>query len=819
MDSLTLGGSHQAGGANFTGLLDEFRIYNTSFNVEQARAIYYSENTLNKSFSILVNQTLKANSTYKASLYITNLTDYSSQKNTSEILICDTGVVCPPPQQPSSFIYNLYIQKPTTLSPNVTTVGSNITIEFNFSKDGINQTLGMNITNVTIGGKFADILNLTYQTGGGETTFTQNNYTIYYNFSTNGNGKTVFNRTNQGLTIPPANTDALDGGNLTTCATNNLAQSDNSYWVNDPGNFRVQHYNSSNVFVNRVMNLGSTYSVYPDKNNINRIFAGYLEFSTDYTTLTGGSGWALINNWGATVSNLYDGFGQMRFQTTLSNGRTYGMIRTGDYYEIVELIAGGQTRFTGVLIALSKILCDDGSLQDYTESGGTATLRRYPLSGFSSNNPTWSSTGEVLAILPYGNNPVTYPNSQAFSGHRVAFFNYNSYQSNSGPVYTTGYHLSGSTRGSSSTLFNTEKSTHRNYEGGYPGVGWFDVGNGVNNYAGGSLSISGDNIFTSYHGEFWKNGQTNKYNHYYKNGLAIGQFGATRYDVGFTNHAASGMAGNALTPVYVSAGTDSGYLYHGDESDHSALHRWKISGLNTIAEQSISVAFPSAYVAPALGYTDLMTSIPFDATFSNIGAWSRFPSSGGGLTMNTSRFSYDHLKDKDVSMSYSNPNTSAVTDSVKVSLGSNNVTTNWKISGNIAYPVNAANYGPTAQYFEVLDAAGKVLTTFYPIRDLSAYPSVNYRLKGNTLNLINITETSSTFNEYLRDLKAFEIICIGGAVTFNYGGYTGTTTILDGTGNWRTPASIRFRFTTTTAGGSVEGANVTVQNLKLYKDY
>jgi len=593
-------------------------------------------------------------------------------------------------------------------------------------------------------------------------------------------------------------------------------QSDNSYWVNDPGNFRVQHYNSSNVFVNRVMNLGSTYSVYPDKNNINRIFAGYLEFSTDYTTLTGSSGWALTNNWGATVSNLYDGFGQMRFQTTLSNGRTYGVIRIGSTYEIVELVAGGQTRFTGVLVSLSKILCDDGSLQDYTESGGTATLRRYPLSGFSSNNPTWSSTGEVLAILPYGNNPVTYPNSQAFSGHRVAFFNYNSYQSNSGPVYTTGYHLSGSTRGSSSTLFNTEKSTHRNYEGGYPGAGWFDIGNGVNNYAGGSMSISGTNIFTSYHGEFWKNGQTNKFNHYYKNGLAIGQFGTTRFDVGFLNHAAEGMAGNALTPVYISAGTDSGYMYHGDESDHSSLHRWKVSGLNTIAEQSSSVAFPSAYVAPALGYTNLMAGLPFDSDISTVGLWSK---SGTGLSVKTSRFSYDKLKDNDVLMSYSNPNTSAASATQTVSLGTNNVTTNWKLTGSIAYPVNAANYGPTAQYFEVLDALGKVLTTFYPIRDLSAYPSINYRLKANTLTLINITETGGTFNSLLKDLKPFEINCVGGSITFTYGSYTGTTTISDGTGNWRTPTTVRFRFTTVVSGSPVEGANVTVQNLKLYKEY
>jgi len=596
-------------------------------------------------------------------------------------------------------------------------------------------------------------------------------------------------------------------------------QSDNTYWVNDPGNYRVQHYNSSNAYVGRIMSLGSTYSVFPDKNNINRIYGGYLEFSTDYTTLTGSSGWALTNNWGANVTSAYDGFGQMRYITTLSNGRTYGFIRIGNDYEVVELVAGGQTRFTGVLVSLSSVLCDDGSRQDYTESGGTATLRRYPLSGFTSNNPTWSGTGELLATLPYNNNPVTFPNSQAWSGHRIAFFNYNSYLSNIGPVFTTGYHLAGATRGGSQTLYNTEKSTHRNYEGNYPEAGWFDIGNKVNNNAGGNVNIIGDDIITSYHGEFWKDGQTNKYNHYYKNGLALGQFGKTRYEVGFNNHAVAGMAGNALTPTLVPDGAGGYYLYHGDESDHSALHRWRITGLNTINEQVLTIPFPSAYVPPTLDYTNLMAGIPFDVAFTNVGAWTRHPSSGGGLTMNTSRFSYDKLKDNDVLMAYSNPSTVAVTDSVKVSLGSNNVTTNWKIVGNVAYPVNAANYGPTAQYMEVLDASGKILATMYPIRDLSSYPTINYRLKGNTLNLINITETGSSFNDYLRDLKYLEIICIGGAVTFNFGSYTGTTTISDGTGNWRTPTSIRFRFTTTVTGGGVEGANIVIQNLKFYKDY
>ncbi len=58
------------------------------------------------------------------------------------------------------------------------------------------------------------------------------------------------------------------------------------------------------------------------------------------------------------------------------------------------------------------------------------------------------------------------------------------------------------------------------------------------------------------------------------------------------------MAGNALSPQLVSgANNDEMYLFHGDESYHSGMHKWKISGLSTIHEQDIPITYPS----PAIG--------------------------------------------------------------------------------------------------------------------------------------------------------------------------------------------------------------------------
>jgi hypothetical protein len=252
-------------------------------------------------------------------------------------------------------------------------------------------------------------------------------------------------------------------------------QSDGSFWVNDPGNYRVQHYNSAQTFVNRIMSLGTTYSVFADKNNINKVFSEFLEFEIDYSVqnLTGTTGWRLKKNWGPKVL-LPTYNGSPRFETTLSNGRTYGLIRKNNDWEVLEFPSTGQVRFTGIILwGLTKILCSDGSLQDYGTVGTTATLKRYPLTGFdANNNPQWSTVPEILAIGTTNNvtgGPVEFPNSQVFSTDKVVFFNYKAFANNAGPVYSKGYHLGLMPRNATNNfLFQTEKSTHRSYEGDYP---------------------------------------------------------------------------------------------------------------------------------------------------------------------------------------------------------------------------------------------------------------------------------------------------------------------------------------------------------------
>jgi hypothetical protein len=164
------------------------------------------------------------------------------------------------------------------------------------------------------------------------------------------------------------------------------------------------------------------------------------------------------------------------------------------------------------------------------------------------------------------------------------------------PNGSGGYHLGGIKVGDTSWLWRTAASTFKEYTGPYPATGAFDIGNGVRN--AGSYARALDNtIIWGYHGEFWKGSQVNKWNHFYQDGLFLGQFGIalSKYP-----EADSLMAGNAFAVSFVKDTRGNGYVYLNDESYHSGIHRWKVTGLATITEQRIPVA---ATAKQALNYS------------------------------------------------------------------------------------------------------------------------------------------------------------------------------------------------------------------------
>lgn len=374
-------------------------------------------------------------------------------------------------------------------------------------------------------------------------------------------------------------------------------QADSSFWVGDVGNERVQHYNSNRVFINRIMSLPHSYSTVVDRNDPTRVFNEYLEFKVDYSkTLAPDNGsWVLVRNWRRGIKSNYfqqNMFNIFRQMITLSNGRTYALLeklnngmRTP---EVVELPSSGNIRYTGVMLRdfAQDIIHTDGSLRRLVTStnvGDSGYWEVQPLTGFSNNNPVWG-TAVRTAYLPKitKNDPAFYSVSFApvtSTGINIVFCPDKDNQ---------GYHLGAVKNGQRKYLWKTAKSTSTNYKGPMPKDGAFDLGNNVE-YPGGHVYAIERSILWNYHGEFWKNSQTNIWNHYYDNGLMLGQFGITSLEGEATNKEAFAMgAGNVFASTIVKVGSDY-YIYHNDECNHAGVHRWKINGLNSIATQTISL--------------------------------------------------------------------------------------------------------------------------------------------------------------------------------------------------------------------------------------
>ncbi len=374
---------------------------------------------------------------------------------------------------------------------------------------------------------------------------------------------------------------------------------DGSFWVGDTGNYRAQHYTSGQTFIDRIMYMGRFYASSVDPNNTSRVFGDFLEFHIDYSkplSPTNGS-WTLVNNWAYNIASGYNSpYFRIYNVTTLSNGRTYGFVFDGTQLALVELTAGG-LRFTGWDTPdQSYSIFPDGSLRwvSGNRTGQVQVWNEKLLTGFdTSNNPTWGSATTLGSTPVLTNLDPNHFGSGNYSSPITSsniLVSFNAQLPFSG-VGNDGYHLGGVQAGSNTWLWRTASSTYSAYQGPFPSDGTYDIGNG-SQYGGSKALTVGRNIFWGFHGEFWKNGQTNEWNQVYDDGLFIGQFGTTR-DIVFGQPASAEMAGNSFAGSLVTGSDGNVYLYHNDESDHGGVHRWKITGLNTIAEQNISVTAAS----------------------------------------------------------------------------------------------------------------------------------------------------------------------------------------------------------------------------------
>jgi hypothetical protein len=378
---------------------------------------------------------------------------------------------------------------------------------------------------------------------------------------------------------------------------------DGSFWVGDGGNCRAQHYTADRTFIDRIMYVPHSYSVVVDKNNPKKLFNGLMEFDIDYSKKLDEPGaWTLVRNYRGAVPDAFNREGHssliVRSLVTLSN-RTYGlMVNTlpnNNRPTLIEFPLTAPLRLTSAIFGVfaNVHLTKTGALRRYVNTGvgGTATVYESLLTGFdSANDPQWGAEKMLTPAIP-----VTIHDPQNQSGATIGqstdsgkliFFNSVGEHPNADGD-GSGYHLGAFEIGGKSWGWRGSLATGRDYTGPFPTDGRFDTGNGVNaSGAGGDVTVLGNNIFWNYKGENWKGSQTNYWNHFDDNGLMIGQFGQWKYSYG--DEAIPEVGGNVQGGSVVNVDGVL-YLYHNDEGINGGVHRWKISGMDTISYDTKTV--------------------------------------------------------------------------------------------------------------------------------------------------------------------------------------------------------------------------------------
>ncbi len=595
-------------------------------------------------------------------------------------------------------------------------------------------------------------------------------------------------------------------------------QPDGSFWVGDVGNYRVQHYSSNRTFIDRIMYLPSSYSIAADPNNPTRVFDEYLEFAVDYSLpLAPDNGsWKLVKNWRGTITpQFYHSFMAeiLKNVTTLSNGRTYALIKDigTKRLHVVELPPSGPLRFTGIITDPYNFqIQKDGSLTVYGSGqgiGAAASWYSNDLVGFDPlNNPIWASNTIIQASISpiVGSDPYSWDGGrtgQKTTSGIIVSFDKGNVSTQYG--YGNGYHLGGVALGDNKFKWKTAHVTDKDYYGDFPSDGAYDIGNGVQ-FPGGDVLVIDNNIFWNYHGEFWKSSQTNIFNHVYDNGLMVGQFGTTGPDWQNDPAPPPMMAGNAFSLASVKDANGNIYIYHNDESSHAGVHRWKVSNLNSINQQTKILSFPNDTIpAPVVDAIFLMEGLTYKTTLiDGQYGWQRNPvvndqTDYGSKWWNVQTGVKSYKKSSlDV---YAHFRQNSAVHTVSRELGTNTNLVGWKLSGKVNYEGNYPNEDNASggSYIEVLDVNDKIISRFYTRhRHISDFSDSMY-IQAN--NQVIARGENRELQKITRHSQPLEIISTAGNVIFKYAKFAPVTSpIFDPTADWTSPKTLRVYFWTNT---------------------
>jgi hypothetical protein len=580
-------------------------------------------------------------------------------------------------------------------------------------------------------------------------------------------------------------------------------QSDGSFWICDPANYKMAHFAANRTYIEGILYTGRSYSLAVDLANPTRVINAMKEYQVDYTSPIKSS-WAYKYNWQGTLTSNYDIRTQILHMCTLSNGRTYAIMKRKDNgnAEIVELDPTIGIRYTGLQFESTAKIYADGSIGEM-HNGGVGEVQYFykrTVTGYSGNNPVYS--GQV-SLATHTNTAANEPRNASLTVYPTEITSSNILVLNKGGRQvgeTQSYHLGGFDLATGTVKWKTALPTFDAYQGAFPDNGDYEVGNfGVNDGGQGDAGMAIEkNIFTHYYGEFWKNGQTNRFNHYYDNGLFVGQFGTDSYES--PDKAATGMAGNAFSPVIVKVGSDY-YMYHNDESHHGGTHRWKISNLGSVALQTIPIdtSFVRSSEAPVLAGTDLMAGLPYRSVLpGSVGTVTRTPSTETtNWQVKTNAFTYQKRKPYDIYAIYTENNSS--TNTIDLSLGSNSGLTTWSITGQIAYDGAAPNTPDGSginAYLDVLDNTGKIIVRLKQQIDYGTFITTEYA--NNTAIMAMPDNDSKKFTNKLQNIS---FVKSGSNIVVTYAGQpTVSVSVFDAGSNIGNPTKLQLRFTNNAGG-------------------
>jgi hypothetical protein len=374
-------------------------------------------------------------------------------------------------------------------------------------------------------------------------------------------------------------------------------ESDGSFWVGDGGDHRSLHFFANQTvapqYLEQIMYQPYSYQISVDQNNPSRIFNGYLEFSVDYTKPLSNA-WTLVNNWNPSPAQSscfpFSSTHGLREVTTLTNGRTYGLIAnfcagaSETTPEVFELASNG-LRLTGVFPDGTNTydwvsLSTDGDA--YVIHQDTSIWYEFPRTGFdSNNNPVYGSSIVIASATNSYYSTAPAPRCCGTGVERTSITS-NNIVITFDQSQNNGWHLGGVPVGGSDWLWEASPASTN---GVLDGTGNYAVGGGLAYAASTSWAVD-DQVIFGFNGEFYEGkGEANQVMHFLGDGLFVGQFGQANVSQYQPNSfPLIAVAGNDATPQIVKATNGDYYVYENDESQHGP-QRWHLVNARTIREQ------------------------------------------------------------------------------------------------------------------------------------------------------------------------------------------------------------------------------------------